>query len=60
MMMGHNTQCGFEFLFGPPATQIEHGKSTSADNAKEGCHFGSALCQLTFTDQARATLKICP
>jgi hypothetical protein len=48
MMMGQPTQYDFEFPFGPPATQIEHGKSTSAETmlkkaATLDAHFASSL-----------------
>jgi hypothetical protein len=48
MMMGQPTQCELEFPFGPPATQIEHGKSTSAETlikkaATFDAHFASSL-----------------
>jgi hypothetical protein len=59
MMIGRNTQCDFEFPFGPPATQIEHGKPTRAETMpKKAVTLDAHFCQLTFTDQARATLQI--
>jgi hypothetical protein len=61
MMISHNTQCDFEFPLRPPAPQIEHGKSTSAETRpKKAVTLDARFGQLTFTDQARATLQICP
>jgi hypothetical protein len=59
MIIGPNTQCAFEFPFSPLATQIEHGKLTSAYTMpKNAATLDARFCQLTFTDQARVTLHI--
>jgi hypothetical protein len=47
-MIGHNTQCDVEFPFGPPATQIEHGKSAGAQTMpKKAAALDTRSCQLT-------------
>jgi hypothetical protein len=54
-------RCDFEFPFGPPPTEIEHGKSISAEPmSKKAVTLDARFCQLTFTDQVRATLQIRP
>jgi hypothetical protein len=60
MIVGQPTQCDLEFPFGPPATQIAHGKSISAESMpKKTVTLAAHFCQLNFTDQARAAYKIC-
>jgi hypothetical protein len=59
MMMGKPTQCDLEFLFGPPATQIEHGKPTRAETMpKKAVTLDAHFCQLTVPNEARATSQI--
>jgi hypothetical protein len=59
MMIGQPTRYDFEFPFGPPATQIEHGKPTRAETMpKKAATLDAHFCQLIFTDQARVTLHI--
>jgi hypothetical protein len=51
-MLGHNTQCDFEFPFGPLANQIERGKSPRAESMrKKTVTLDARFCQLTFTNQ---------
>jgi hypothetical protein len=59
MMMGHSTQCDFEFPFGPPATQIERGKSAGAETMpKKTATLEVRFCQLTVPNLARTTSQI--
>jgi hypothetical protein len=58
-MIGHNTQCDFEFPFGPPATQIGHAKSVGAETMPEkAATLDVRFCQLIVPNQASATLRI--
>jgi hypothetical protein len=59
MMMSQPTQCDFEFPFGPPATQIERGKSAGAETMpKKTATLDARFCPLTVLNQARATSQI--
>jgi hypothetical protein len=61
MMMCKPTQYDFEFPFGPPATEVKHGKSRGTETMpKKSATLDAHFCQLNFSEQARATPQICP
>jgi hypothetical protein len=57
--MGQPTKCDLEFVFGPPPTEIERGKLTSAETMpKKAVTVDAHFCQLILTDEARTTLQL--